>query len=315
MRRSTQAIRTEMRGLRNRRQSSVCTATIQRPGGRLWVIHVAPTGREPSPNVRFSNRPFRVKRLQTIHRCSVDIARGFVLLFGIDTKAVPSWDSKTRWNNLCRGLAVTVTAGPSGHTNSPHPSSRSAEVALQLCEYIHSGGRFIRCYSVALEQHLLVMVEAAHSVSDHGLVLSVDTTPRAITRHAAPRARLILMRQQACVCDPAPVICCSAPDFRQHRLQADERRPGHANHPGLPGPPVDCLDGALYNASPDRFGVFRKTRAPQRPAPCRPRPSSALAPTSARKWGRNHEENNLSVAEGRSKRTELRDEPARAGVH
>ncbi len=75
-------------------------------------------------NVRFSNRPFRVKRFQTIHHDSVDVARGLVLLFGIGTKALPSWDSKTRWNNLWVGLAVSVTVGPSGHTNSPHPSSR-----------------------------------------------------------------------------------------------------------------------------------------------------------------------------------------------
>src|SRR5260370_30801593 len=32
-------------------------------------------------------------------------------------------DSKTRWNNLLGGLAVSVTAGPSDQTNSPHPSS------------------------------------------------------------------------------------------------------------------------------------------------------------------------------------------------
>ena len=57
-------------------------------------------------NVRFSNRPFGVKRFQTIHHYSVDVAHGLVLLFGIGTKALPSWDSKTRWNNLCRGLAV-----------------------------------------------------------------------------------------------------------------------------------------------------------------------------------------------------------------
>jgi hypothetical protein len=38
--------------------------------------------------------------------------------------ALPSWDSKTRWNNLLGGLAVRRTAGPSGHANSPHPSSR-----------------------------------------------------------------------------------------------------------------------------------------------------------------------------------------------
>src|SRR5215813_4290742 len=33
-------------------------------------------------------------------------------------------DSKTRWNNLLGDLAVNVTAGSSGHANSPHPSSR-----------------------------------------------------------------------------------------------------------------------------------------------------------------------------------------------
>jgi hypothetical protein len=72
----------------------------------------------------FSNRPFGVKRFQTIHQHSVDVAHGLVLLFGIGAKALPSWDSKTRRNNLWDGLAVSVTAGPSGHTISPHPSSR-----------------------------------------------------------------------------------------------------------------------------------------------------------------------------------------------
>src|SRR6266481_8220750 len=76
------------------------------------------------PNVRFSNRPFGVKRFQTIHDHSVDVARGLVLLFGIGTKALPSSDSKTRWNNLYRGLTLRRTIGPSGHANSPHPSSR-----------------------------------------------------------------------------------------------------------------------------------------------------------------------------------------------
>ena len=60
---------------------------------------------------RFSNRPFGVKRFQTIHHYSVDVAHGLVLLFGIGTKALPSWDSKTRWNNLLGGLAVRRTAG------------------------------------------------------------------------------------------------------------------------------------------------------------------------------------------------------------
>ncbi len=81
----------------------------------------------PAPvplNVRFSNRPFGVKHFQTIHRCSVDVAHGLALLFGIGTRALPSWDPRTRWNNLLRGLSVRLTIGPSGHANSPHPSSR-----------------------------------------------------------------------------------------------------------------------------------------------------------------------------------------------
>jgi hypothetical protein len=79
--------------------------------------------RKCGSNVRFSNRPFGVKR-QTIHHCSVDVAHGLALLFGIGTKALPSWDPRTRWNNLMGGLAVKVTGGPSGHANSPRPLSR-----------------------------------------------------------------------------------------------------------------------------------------------------------------------------------------------
>ena len=75
-------------------------------------------------DVRFSNRPVGVKRFQAIHHCSVDVAHGLALLSGIGAKALPSWDSRTRRNNLLVGLAVKPTAGPSGHTNSPHPSSR-----------------------------------------------------------------------------------------------------------------------------------------------------------------------------------------------
>ena len=75
-------------------------------------------------DVRFSNRPFGVKRFQAVHCYGVDVAHGLALLFGIGTKALPSWDSKMRRNNLWGGLAVLQTVGPSGHTNSPHPSSR-----------------------------------------------------------------------------------------------------------------------------------------------------------------------------------------------
>src|SRR5260370_892981 len=68
--------------------------------------------------------PLSINYVQSIRRCSVDVAHGLVLLFGIGTKAVPSWDPKTRWSNLLVGLAVRRTAGPGGHANSPHPSSR-----------------------------------------------------------------------------------------------------------------------------------------------------------------------------------------------
>ena len=79
-------------------------------------------------DVRFSNRPFGVKHFQAIHLCSVDVARGLALLFGIGTKALPSWDPRMRRNNLLIGLAVRRTVGPSGHTNSPHPSSREGHL-------------------------------------------------------------------------------------------------------------------------------------------------------------------------------------------
>ena len=48
-------------------------------------------------NVRFSNRPFGVKRFQTIHQHSVDVAHGLVLLFGIGAKALV-------WGFLCQGI-------------------------------------------------------------------------------------------------------------------------------------------------------------------------------------------------------------------
>jgi len=57
-------------------------------------------------NVRFSNRPVGVKRYQTVHCYGVEAARGLVLLFGIGTKALPGWDSRTRRNNLSGGLAI-----------------------------------------------------------------------------------------------------------------------------------------------------------------------------------------------------------------
>jgi hypothetical protein len=58
-------------------------------------------------HVRFSNRPVGVKHFQAIHHCSVDVTHGLALLYGIGTLALPSWDPRTRWNNLMGGLAVS----------------------------------------------------------------------------------------------------------------------------------------------------------------------------------------------------------------
>ena len=75
-------------------------------------------------DVCFSNRPVGVKRFQAIHHCGLDVARGLVLLSGLGARALPSWDPRTRWNNLLSDLSVKRTVGPSRHANSPHPSSR-----------------------------------------------------------------------------------------------------------------------------------------------------------------------------------------------
>ena len=100
---------------------------------RVGAVHSIKSGQSiPQPKstfVRFSNRPFGVKRFQTFHHCSVDVAHGLVLLFGIGTKALPLWDSRTRRNNLLRGLTVRLTIGPSGQANSPHPSSREGHLS------------------------------------------------------------------------------------------------------------------------------------------------------------------------------------------
>src|SRR6516162_8485413 len=77
-----------------------------------------------SCDVCFSNRPVGFKRFQAIHHCGVNVARGLVLLSGLGARALPSWDPRTRWNNLLSGLSVKRTIGPSRHANSPHPSSR-----------------------------------------------------------------------------------------------------------------------------------------------------------------------------------------------
>src|ERR1700739_5058741 len=88
---------------------------------RLWPITTFPFAAEFG---RFSNWPVGVKHFQAIHHFSVNVSNGLELLYGIGIQALPSWDPRTRRNNLLGGLAIRRMAGSSDQTNSPHPSSR-----------------------------------------------------------------------------------------------------------------------------------------------------------------------------------------------
>ncbi len=109
--------------------AAVGAPSWSRKGDAHVLVSIRPMSWTTSPG---NNRPMPASligrsgssafRLSTHY--SVDVAHGLVLLYGIGTKAVPSWDSKTGWNNLSGGLVVSVTTGPSGSTISPHPSSR-----------------------------------------------------------------------------------------------------------------------------------------------------------------------------------------------
>jgi len=73
--------------------------------------------------VRFSNRPFGVKRFQTIHHHNVDDARGLVLLS--ESAPRPFHHGIRRRGGTILGRPCRLTdSRSSGHTNLPHPSSR-----------------------------------------------------------------------------------------------------------------------------------------------------------------------------------------------
>jgi hypothetical protein len=57
-------------------------------------------------DVRFSNRPVGVKRFQTLHDAESMSLAGSCFSTESALRALPSWDPKTRWNNLLGGLAV-----------------------------------------------------------------------------------------------------------------------------------------------------------------------------------------------------------------
>jgi hypothetical protein len=144
-------------------------------------------------DVCFSNRPFGVKRFQTIHYYGVDIARGLVLLFGIGTRALPVWDSKTRRNNLLGDLAVSGTAEPSRHANSPHLSSREGH--LSTAGWI---SRFLLSVLILCEPHAAtISLVQRNSVPSTQMRCMITANRRASATIAffIPRCLAIFMAQ------------------------------------------------------------------------------------------------------------------------
>ena len=78
----------------------------------------------PLCHVRFSNRPFGVKRFQTIHhwQCRCRSRARASLRNRHQGPSIMGFEDEVE-QSLGRPCRQT-TAGPSGHTNSPHPSSR-----------------------------------------------------------------------------------------------------------------------------------------------------------------------------------------------
>src|SRR3974377_993779 len=94
-------------------------------------------------DVRFSNRPVGVKRFQALQYSDGNVARGLVLLYGLGTQALSSWDSKTRWNDLLGGLAVGRSKRTCELTSSIVPRGTSVhrlvELELLLARSIYYG--------------------------------------------------------------------------------------------------------------------------------------------------------------------------------
>ena len=83
-------------------------------------------------HVRFSNRPVGVKRFRALQYSDGNVARGLVLLYGLGTSARPSWDSKTRWNDLLGGLAVGRSKQTRELTSSIVPRGTSFHHLVEL---------------------------------------------------------------------------------------------------------------------------------------------------------------------------------------
>jgi len=119
-----------------------------------------------------------------MHHSGVDVAHGLVLLFGLGARALPSWDSRTRRNNLSVGLAIRVMVGPSGHAISPHPSSRKGHHStVTLLEEIAAvTGQADREHDQkikALEEHMALLERVTRLEQAVSEMRSANATNRA----------------------------------------------------------------------------------------------------------------------------------------
>ena len=109
-------------------------------------------------NVRFSNRPFGVKRFQTIHQHSVDVAHGLVLLFGIGAKAP------------CMGFSLSRNLSMAAHLFSSSVSCFDLNVRFFILT--RASLRSMRAESVQIR---LVPICAMLALPGHTLTASSTT--------------------------------------------------------------------------------------------------------------------------------------------
>ena len=125
----------------------------------------------------------------------VDVTHGLVLLFGIGTKALPSWDSRTRWNNLFRDLAVSTLRRVQADMRShliivPRRTSFTSfhqSVDLEFPPIEFDAARYSCHYGVPGPSELSAVPDA---VEDHG-----RPTRQSDVRLFIPRRRAICIAQ------------------------------------------------------------------------------------------------------------------------
>src|SRR4249919_1809383 len=137
-----------------------------------------------SHDVRFSNRPSGVKHFQTVHHCNVDITHGLALLSGIGTRALPSWDPRTRRNNLWVGLAVRrrqVQADMRTHLILPPIGSDPVRVSCSCCGLLSGPAELSSVNPDAVHDH--ATTEAAIGACDDVLAADYVGEPHDSVRH------------------------------------------------------------------------------------------------------------------------------------